>query len=122
MEKTLLTMASKNTEDRQERPGVLLNGASHRGEEAKSLHSSPHPPAPSTSSSSSPPVLVASSPHPPTLRSAASPPILTSSSSSSSPHPPILSASTSPAPISNRSLTLLREVRRGNENVSAVLK
>ncbi|XP_073340956.1 zinc fingers and homeoboxes protein 2-like [Pagrus major] len=110
MEKALLTMASKNMEDRVERPGALLNGASHHREpDGKSLHSSPHPPIlSSSSSSSSPPVLAASSPHPPTLSSSASPPILTSSSSSS-PHPPILSASTSPAPISGRSLSLLRE-------------
>ncbi|KAM9353033.1 zinc fingers and homeoboxes protein 2a [Symphorus nematophorus] len=111
MEKALLTMSSKSTEDRAERPGALLNGASHREQDAKSLRSSPHPPVlSSSSSSSSPPVLAASSPHPPTLSSSASPPILTSSSSSSSPHPPILSASTSPAPISGRSLSLLREM------------
>ncbi|XP_040900017.1 zinc fingers and homeoboxes protein 2a [Toxotes jaculatrix] len=110
MEKTLLTMASKNTEDRADRPGALLNGSSHREQEGKPLRSSPHPPVlSSSSSSSSPPVLAASSPHPPTLSSSASPPILTSSSSSS-PHPPILSASTSPAPITSRSLTLLREM------------
>lgn len=112
MEKALLTMASKNAEDRADRPGALLNGASnHREQDGKSLRSSPQPPAlSSSSSSSSPPVLAASSPHPPTLSSSASPPILTSSSSSSSPHPPILSASTSPAPISSRSLGLLREM------------
>lgn len=110
MEKTLLTMASKNTEDRIERPGALLNGASHREQDGKPLRSSPHPPVLSSSSSSSPPVLAASSPRPPTQPSSASPPILTSSCSSS-PHPPILSASTSPAPISSRSLALLREVR-----------
>lgn len=110
MEKALLTMASKNTEDRGDRPGTLLNGASHREQDGKPLRSSPHPPVlSSSSSSSSPPVLAASSPHPPTLSSSASPPILTSSSSSS-PHPPILSASTSPAPITSRSLTLLREM------------
>lgn len=110
MEKALLTMASKTSEDRVERPGVLLNGSSHREQEGKPLHSSPNPPLLSSSSSlSSPPVLAASSPHPPTLSSSASPPILTSSSSSS-PHPPILSASTSPAPISSRSLALLREM------------
>ncbi|XP_044062612.1 zinc fingers and homeoboxes protein 2a isoform X2 [Siniperca chuatsi] len=110
MEKALLTMASKNTEDRVDRPGALLNGASHREQDGKPLHSSPHPPVlSSSSSSSSPPVLAASSPHPPTLSCSASPPILTSSSSSS-PHPPILSASTSPAPITSRSLTLLREM------------
>ncbi|XP_039868778.1 zinc fingers and homeoboxes protein 2a isoform X2 [Simochromis diagramma] len=108
MEKTLLTMASKNTEDRIERPGALLNGASHREQDGKPLRSSPHPPVLSSSSSSSPPVLAASSPRPPTQPSSASPPILTSSCSSS-PHPPILSASTSPAPISSRSLALLRE-------------
>ena len=119
MEKALLTMASKSTEDRVERPGALLNGASHhREQDGKSLHSSPHPPIlSSSSSSSSPPVLAASSPHPPTLSASASPPILTSSSSSS-PHPPILSASTSPAPISSRSLGLLREVRIADENMS----
>uniref|UniRef100_A0A3P8QUA7 Homeobox domain-containing protein n=1 Tax=Astatotilapia calliptera TaxID=8154 RepID=A0A3P8QUA7_ASTCA len=108
MEKTLLTMAAKNTEDRIERPGALLNGASHREQDGKPLRSSPHPPVLSSSSSSSPPVLAASSPRPPTQPSSASPPILTSSCSSS-PHPPILSASTSPAPISSRSLALLRE-------------
>ncbi|XP_062277921.1 zinc fingers and homeoboxes protein 2-like [Scomber scombrus] len=112
MEKALLTMAFKNSEDRGERPGALLNGASHREQDGKPLRSSPHPPVlSSSSSSSSPPVLAASSPHPPTLSSSASPPILTSSSSSS-PHPPILSASTSPAPITSRSLTLLREMFR----------
>ncbi|XP_049439469.1 zinc fingers and homeoboxes protein 2a [Epinephelus fuscoguttatus] len=113
MEKALLSMTSKSTEDRAERPGVLLNGASHREHSGKPLRSSPHPPvlssSSSSSSSSSPPVLAASSPHPPALSSSASPPILTSSSSSS-PHPPILSASTSPAPISSRSLTLLKEM------------
>ncbi|XP_008285136.1 zinc fingers and homeoboxes protein 2a [Stegastes partitus] len=110
MEKALLTMASKNSEDRAERPGALLNGASHREQDGKSLHSSPHPPVlSSSSSSSSPPVLAASSPRPPTHSSSASPPILTTSCSSS-PHPPILSASASPAPISSRSLTLLREM------------
>ncbi|XP_060937424.1 zinc fingers and homeoboxes protein 2a [Limanda limanda] len=108
MEKTILTMASKNTEDRQERPVALLNGASHLEQDGKPPSSSPQPPVLS-SSSSSPPVLAASSPQPPTLSSSASPPILTSSSSSS-PHPPILSASTSPAPISGRCLTLLREM------------
>lgn len=110
MEKALLTMTSKNTEDRIERRGALLNGASHREQDGKPLRSSPHPPVlSSSSSSSSPPVLAASSPRPPTHSSSASPPILTSSCSSS-PHPPILSASTSPAPISSRSLTLLREM------------
>ncbi|XP_042345851.1 zinc fingers and homeoboxes protein 2-like [Plectropomus leopardus] len=113
MEKALLSMSSKNTEDRAERPGALLNGASHREQGGKPLRSSPHPPilssSSSSSSSSSPPVLAASSPHPPNLSSSASPPLLTSSSSSS-PHPPILSASTSPAPITSRSLTLLREM------------
>ncbi|KAI3361373.1 hypothetical protein L3Q82_013552 [Scortum barcoo] len=110
MEKALLTMASKNTEDRGERPGALLNGASHREHDVRPLRSSPHPPIlSSSSSSSSPPVLAASSPHPPTLSSSASPPILTSSSSSS-PHPPVLSASTSPAPITSRCLALLREM------------
>lgn len=115
MEKALLTMASKTSEERAERPGVLLNGSSHREQDGKPLHSSPNPPLLSSSSSlSSPPVLAASSPHPPTLSSSVSPPILTSSSSSS-PHPPILSASTSPAPISSRSLALLREVRQAAE-------
>ncbi|XP_041649452.1 zinc fingers and homeoboxes protein 2-like [Cheilinus undulatus] len=107
MEKALLSMASKSSEDRVDRPGALLNGASHREQDGK--RSSPHPPVLSSSSSSSPPVLAVSSPHPPILSSSASPPILTSSSSSS-PHPPILSASTSPAPIIGRSLTLLREM------------
>lgn len=110
MEKALLTMTSKSTEDRIERQGALLNGAAHREQDGKALRTSPHPPVLSSSSSSSPPVLAASSPRPPTHSSSASPPILTSSCSSS-PHPPILSASTSPAPISGRSLTLLREVR-----------
>ncbi|XP_039661229.1 zinc fingers and homeoboxes protein 2-like [Perca fluviatilis] len=110
MEKALLSMSAKSTEERAERPGALLNGASHGG---KPPRCSPQPPvlsSSSSSSSSSPPVLAASSPHPPTLSSSsASPPILTSSSSSS-PHPPILSASTSPAPITSRSLSLLREM------------
>lgn len=114
MEKALLTITSKNTEERVDRPGALLNGAPHPERDGKTLHSSPRPPvlssSSSSSSSSSPPVLAASSPHPPTLSSSASPPILTSSSSSS-PHPPILSASTSPPPIASRSLALLREVR-----------
>ncbi|KAF3840114.1 hypothetical protein F7725_018831 [Dissostichus mawsoni] len=109
MEKALLSMSAKSTEEWAERPAALLNGALHGG---KPPRSSPHPPvlspSSSSSSSSSPPVLTASSPHPPTLSSSASPPILTSSSSSSSPHPPILSA-TSPAPITSFSLGLLRE-------------
>ncbi|KAF7654037.1 hypothetical protein LDENG_00075370 [Lucifuga dentata] len=112
MEKVLLTITSKNTEERADRPGALLNGASHLEQDGKTLRSSPSPlvlSSSSSSSSSSPPVLAASSPHPPTLSSSASPPILTSSSSSS-PHPPILSASTSPAPITGHSLTLLREM------------
>ncbi|XP_028280589.1 zinc fingers and homeoboxes protein 2a isoform X2 [Parambassis ranga] len=109
MEKALLTMASKNTEDRTERPGVLLNGASHREQDGKPPRSSPHPPVLTSSSSSSPPVLAASSPRPITHSSSASPPVLTSSCSSS-PHPPILSASASPASITSRSLTLLREM------------
>ncbi|KAM3873427.1 zinc fingers and homeoboxes protein 2a [Diretmus argenteus] len=111
MDKVLLTMAPKSTEEKAERPGGLLNGASHREQDGKTLRSSPHPPvlSSSSSSSSSPPVLAATSPQPPVLSSSASPPILTSSSSSS-PHPPVLSASTSPAPIASRSLTLLREV------------
>ncbi|XP_068426188.1 zinc fingers and homeoboxes protein 2a [Clinocottus analis] len=111
MEKALLAMSSKNTEDRADWPGALLNGTSHREQGGKPSHSSPHPPvlsSSSSSSSSSPPVLAASSPQPPTLSSSASPPILTSSASSS-PHPPILSASTSPAPMNSRSLGLLRE-------------
>lgn len=116
MEKALLTMASKTLDGRGDRPGALLNGASHREQDGKNLCSPPHLPAPSSSSSSStpssPPVLAASSPHPPTLSSSASPPILTSSSSSSSPHPPVLSASMSPVPITSRSLGLLREVRQ----------
>ncbi|XP_030013194.1 zinc fingers and homeoboxes protein 2a isoform X2 [Sphaeramia orbicularis] len=109
MEKALLSVASKSSEERAEHPGALLNGSSHRDQETKLPGSSPHPPALSSSSSSSPPVLAVSSPRPPTLSSSASPPILTSSSSSS-PHPPVLSASTSPAPISSRSLALLREM------------
>ncbi|XP_040020624.2 zinc fingers and homeoboxes protein 2a [Gasterosteus aculeatus] len=111
MEKALLSMSSKNREDRADRPAALLNGASHREQGGKPFLSPSYPPvlsSSSSSSSSSPPVLAASSPHPPTLSSSASPPILTSSSSS--PHPPILSASTSPAPISSRSLDLLREM------------
>lgn len=105
MEKALLSM--KTGEDR---PGAMLNGASHRAQDGKPHRSSPHPPILScSSSSSSPPVLAASSPHPPTLSSSASPPILTSSSSSS-PHPPVLSASNSPAPITSHSLALLREM------------
>ncbi|KAM9309087.1 zinc fingers and homeoboxes protein 2a isoform 1-T2 [Pholidichthys leucotaenia] len=103
MEKALLSMSSRNAEDRQ---GALLNGASHRERDGKPLRSSPCPPV---LSSSSPPVLAASSPHPPTNSSSASPPILTSSCSSS-PHPPILSASTSPTPITSRSLALLKEM------------
>ncbi|XP_076006624.1 zinc fingers and homeoboxes protein 2a [Genypterus blacodes] len=110
MEKALLTMTSKNAEERAERPEALLNGASHPEQEGKTLRSSPNPPAlSSSSSSSSPPVLAVSSPHPPALSSSASPPILTSSSSSS-PHPPVLSVSASPTPIAGRSLTLLREM------------
>ncbi|XP_068178935.1 zinc fingers and homeoboxes protein 2-like [Antennarius striatus] len=111
MEKALLTMASKNTEEKGDRLGALTNGASHREQDRKPLRTPPHPPVLSSSSLSlSPPVLAVSSPHPPTLSSSASPPILTSSSSSSSPHPPILSASSSPAPITSRSLGLLREM------------
>ncbi|KAF3691618.1 Zinc fingers and homeoboxes protein 2 Alpha-fetoprotein regulator 1 [Channa argus] len=110
MEKALLSMASRNKEDRLDQPRALLNGASHREQDGKPPRASPHAPVlSSSSSSSSPPVLAASSPHPPTLSSSASPPILTSSLSSS-PHPPILSASTSPVPITSRSLTLLREM------------
>ncbi|XP_067365373.1 zinc fingers and homeoboxes protein 2a isoform X3 [Channa argus] len=110
MEKALLSMASRNKEDRLDQPRALLNGASHREQDGKPPRASPHAPVlSSSSSSSSPPVLAASSPHPPTLSSSASPPILTSSLSSS-PHPPILSASTSPVPITSRSLTLLREL------------
>ncbi|XP_061772315.1 zinc fingers and homeoboxes protein 2a [Nerophis ophidion] len=112
MEKALLCVTSKSTDDKADRPGVLLNGSSHREQDGKTLQPSVLPPflSSSSSSSSSPPVLAASSPHPPTLSASASPPILTSSSSSSSPHPPILSVSTSPAPISSGSLTLLREM------------
>ncbi|KAM4735957.1 zinc fingers and homeoboxes protein 2a isoform 1-T1 [Anableps anableps] len=110
MEKVLLTMASKNTEDRLERVGgALLNGASHREQDGKALLSSPHPPvlsSSSSSSSSSPPMLAASSPQPPTHSSSRSPPIL----NSSSPHPPLLSVSSSPVPISSRTLALLREM------------
>ncbi|XP_053738015.1 zinc fingers and homeoboxes protein 2a [Synchiropus splendidus] len=109
MKKALLTMASKNSDDRGDRPAAVLNGASHREPEGRAPRSSPHPPVLSSSSSSSPPVLAVSSPLPPTLSSSASPPILTSSSSSS-PHPPILSISNSPAPITSRSLALLREM------------
>ncbi|XP_008430238.1 zinc fingers and homeoboxes protein 2a [Poecilia reticulata] len=107
MEKVLLTMASRNSEDRPERAGgALLNGASHREQDGKALRSSPHPPPSSSSSSSSstsPPVLA---PQPPTHSSSRSPPIL----NSSSPHPPLLSVSSSPAPISSRTLALLREM------------
>ncbi|KAM9851584.1 zinc fingers and homeoboxes protein 2a [Aulostomus maculatus] len=113
MEKALLSMSSKTTDDRADRPGTMLNGATHREQDGKPQRSSPHPPplsSSSSSSSSSPPVLAASSPHPPTPSSSASPPILTSSLSSSSPHPPILSVSSSPAPITGGSLTLLREM------------
>ncbi|XP_077431322.1 zinc fingers and homeoboxes protein 2a [Vanacampus margaritifer] len=111
MEKALLSMTSKNTDDKGDRPGVLLNGSSHREQDGKMLQSSAVPPflSSSSSSSSSPPVLAASSPYPPTLSASASPPIL-NSSSSSSPHPPVLSLSTSPAPIPSGSLTLLREM------------
>uniref|UniRef100_A0A8D3E2P5 TBC1 domain family member 31 n=1 Tax=Scophthalmus maximus TaxID=52904 RepID=A0A8D3E2P5_SCOMX len=55
MEKTLLTMASKNTEDRHDRAGALLNGAPHREQDGRPLRSSPHPPVLSSSSSSSSP-------------------------------------------------------------------
>ncbi|XP_029958116.1 zinc fingers and homeoboxes protein 2a [Salarias fasciatus] len=97
MEKALLSMSLKSAEERP--AGALLNGNSH-------------PPAlSSSSSSSSPPVLAAaaSSPRPPAHPASASPPVLTSSCSSS-PHPPVLSASVSPAPVSGRSLALLREM------------
>ncbi|XP_021168906.2 zinc fingers and homeoboxes protein 2a [Fundulus heteroclitus] len=109
MEKVLLTMASKNLEDRLERVGgALLNGGSHREQDGKALRSSPHPAvlssSSSSSSSSSPPLLAASSPHPPTHSSSRSPPIL----NSSSPHPPLLSVSSSPIPISSRTVALLR--------------
>ncbi|KAM9724345.1 zinc fingers and homeoboxes protein 2a isoform 1-T2 [Menidia menidia] len=108
MEKVLLAMASKNTEERLERRrGAVLNGSSHREPDGKPLRSSPHQPALSFPSAS-PPVLAVSSPQPPTHSSSASPPVLTSSSSSS-PNPPILSTST-PAPISSHSLALLREM------------
>ncbi|KAM9806394.1 zinc fingers and homeoboxes protein 2-like isoform 1-T2 [Syngnathus typhle] len=110
MEKALLSVTPKNTDDKGDRPGVLLNGSSHREQDGKLLQSSALPPFLSSSSSCSPPVLAASSPHPPTLSASASPPILNSSSSSSSPHPPILSLSTSPAPIPSGSLALLREM------------
>ncbi|XP_077384240.1 zinc fingers and homeoboxes protein 2-like [Festucalex cinctus] len=113
MEKALLSMTSKNTDDKVDRPGMLLNGSSHREQDGKMLQSSAVPPflSSSSSSSSSPPVLAASSPHPPILSASASPPILnSSSSSSSSPHPPVLSLSTSPAPIPSGSLALLREM------------
>lgn len=117
MEKVLLTMACRNTEDRLERAGgALLNGASHREQDRKTLLSSPHPPpsySSSSSSSTSPPVLAASSPQPPTHSSSRSPPIL----NSSSPHPPLLPVSSSPSPISSRTLALLREVR-SNESMS----
>ncbi|XP_032412675.1 zinc fingers and homeoboxes protein 2a [Xiphophorus hellerii] len=110
MEKVLLTMACRNTEDRLERAGgALLNGASHREQDRKTLLSSPHPPpsySSSSSSSTSPPVLAASSPQPPTHSSSRSPPIL----NSSSPHPPLLPVSSSPTPISSRTLALLREM------------
>uniref|UniRef100_A0A3B5MFT7 Zinc fingers and homeoboxes 2 n=1 Tax=Xiphophorus couchianus TaxID=32473 RepID=A0A3B5MFT7_9TELE len=44
MEKVLLTMACRNMEDRLERAGgALLNGASHREQDRKTLLSSPHP-------------------------------------------------------------------------------
>ncbi|XP_034031295.1 zinc fingers and homeoboxes protein 2a isoform X2 [Thalassophryne amazonica] len=110
MAKALLSVTSRQAEERAERAGALLNGASHLKQDRKSLRSPPHPPVlSSSSSSSSPPVLAASSPHPPALCSPASPPVLTSSSSCS-PHPPVLSASTSPTPITSRSLTLLREM------------
>ncbi|XP_028435596.1 zinc fingers and homeoboxes protein 2a [Perca flavescens] len=62
MEKALLSMSAKSTEERAERPGALLNGASHGG---KPPRCSPQP---------------------------------------------ILSASTSPAPVTSRSLSLLREM------------
>ncbi|XP_011471621.1 zinc fingers and homeoboxes protein 2 [Oryzias latipes] len=103
MEKVLLTMASKNTEDRSERQGgALLNGTPHREHNGKPLHCSLFP-----LSSSSPPALAASSPQPPTLSSSTSPPVLTSSRSS--PHPPPAAASLSPTVISTDSLALLRE-------------
>lgn len=105
MEKVLLTVASKNTEERV--GGVLLNGATHREQDGKALRSPPRPPVlSSSSSSSSPPVLAASSPQPPTHSSSRSPPIL----KSSSPHPPLLSASSSPMPVSSHTLALLREM------------
>ncbi|XP_024119279.1 zinc fingers and homeoboxes protein 2a isoform X2 [Oryzias melastigma] len=101
MEKVLLAMASKNTEDRSERPGgALLNGTPHRE------HNGKLPPV--LSCSSSPPALAASSPQPPTLSSSTSPPVLTSSQSS--PHPPVAAACSSPTTISSESLALLREM------------
>uniref|UniRef100_A0A3Q3VSF1 Homeobox domain-containing protein n=1 Tax=Mola mola TaxID=94237 RepID=A0A3Q3VSF1_MOLML len=57
MEKALLSMSSKSSEDR---PPALLNGASHRQQDGSSLRSPPHPPVLSSSSSSSPPILSAS--------------------------------------------------------------
>lgn len=114
MEKVLLTMTSKNSEDRLERAGgALLNGASHPKQDGKSPRSSPHPPilSSSSSTSSSPPVLAVSSPQPPTHSSSTSPPALNSSCSSSPPPPPsLLSASTNTTSISAQSLALLREV------------
>uniref|UniRef100_H3DP19 Zinc fingers and homeoboxes 2a n=1 Tax=Tetraodon nigroviridis TaxID=99883 RepID=H3DP19_TETNG len=50
MEKALLSMASKALDSRGERPGALLNGASHREPDGKSLCSPPHLPSPSTGS------------------------------------------------------------------------
>ncbi|XP_077454356.1 zinc fingers and homeoboxes protein 2a isoform X2 [Stigmatopora argus] len=111
MEKALLSVAAKNTDDKGDRPGVLLNGSSHREQDGKILQSSTLPPflSSSSSSSSSPPVLAASSPHPPTLSASASPPVL-NSSSSSSPRPPVLSVSANPVAIPMDSLTLLRKM------------
>ncbi|XP_057689982.1 zinc fingers and homeoboxes protein 2a [Corythoichthys intestinalis] len=110
MEKALLSVTTKNADDKGDKPGVLLNGSSHREQDGKTLQSSALPPflSSSSSSSSSPPILAASSPHPPTLSASASPPIL--NSSSSSPHPPVLSVSANPAAIPRCSLTLLRKM------------
>uniref|UniRef100_A0A8C8E1Y1 Zinc fingers and homeoboxes 2a n=1 Tax=Oryzias sinensis TaxID=183150 RepID=A0A8C8E1Y1_9TELE len=59
MEKVLLSMASKNTEDRSERQGgALLNGTPHREHNGKPLHCSLFP-----LSSSSPPALMCGSLH-----------------------------------------------------------
>ncbi|XP_037532344.1 zinc fingers and homeoboxes protein 2 [Nematolebias whitei] len=113
MEKVLLTMTSKNSEDKLERAGAaLLNGASHPKQDGKSPRSSPHPPVllSSSSTSTSPPVLAVSSPQPLTHSSSTSPPVLNSSCSSSPPPPSLLSASTNTTAVSGQSLALLREM------------